>query len=173
MWQRPRIRVSVRRHEADRNGRGREPISCRMLTATASSSATSRVWIGASASANTSRALSHVASRMTSMASSEGPEIRGNYQGEPASKHAGASCVRPRRSSAHRLSSGGRSVYIGALHLDVPRPVHRRPERRTGQSRRRRFRLACRERCSRSSRSSAGTRRDWRKMRVASRLGRK
>jgi hypothetical protein len=38
--------------------------------------------------------------------------------------------------------TGGRSVCIGALHVDVPRRVHRRAERRTGQPRRRRLHAA-------------------------------
>src|SRR5215213_1356919 len=41
-------------------------------------------------------------------------------------------------------TTGGRSVCISALHVDVPRRVYRRSERRTSQPRRRRLRPAAR-----------------------------
>jgi hypothetical protein len=51
-------------------------------------------------------------------------------------RHAGSTTRRPILET-----TGGRNGRIGALHVDVPRRVHRRSERRTGQPRRRRLRV--------------------------------
>src|SRR5580658_4073203 len=69
---------------------------------------------------------------------------------------------------------GGRNVYISALHVHVPRRVHRRSERQPGQSWRRRLYAVARVVRVRSGRAeggavrksgsafSRGNQRDWR-----------